>query len=102
MDIFVSPSHREGFGLSLIEANAMGKPVIATSISGYKDIVVEGKNGFFIESKNIDDLAQKMNYVITNKEILLDMRNDCIDLVSNKFNHDNVLKEALIYYSSII
>ncbi len=101
MNIFVSPSYREGFGLSLLEANLMGVPVIASNITGYNEIVIEGKNGFLIPSKNSEILYAKMKEVYSCRDNLNDMKEFTIHNASQKYNHPDVLKEALHYYKNI-
>lgn len=98
INVFVSPSYREGFGLSLLEANLMGKPVIATKITGYTEIVTQGENGFLIPIKNSEELKNKMEWSLLNSEIILKMKDQCINIVKNKYNHVDVLKHALNYY----
>ncbi len=57
----VLPSYyREGVPRSLLEAAAMGKPIITTDNVGCREVVDEGKNGFKCEIKNADCLAEKM------------------------------------------
>lgn len=99
MDVFISPSYREGFGMTLLEANLMGKPVIATEITGYSEIVKEGINGFLIPSKNVLVLKEKMEYALFNQEKLKSMSTDCVNEISSRYNHEEVLKHALDYYS---
>ena len=101
IDIFVSPSYREGFGLSLLEANLMGKPVIATKITGYSEIVEEGVNGFLVPSKDIDSLRDKMEWAYHNSNHLLNMKKGCITKVIENYNHKDVLREALKYYKNL-
>ncbi|MDJ0953329.1 MAG: GNAT family N-acetyltransferase [Acidimicrobiia bacterium] len=48
MDVFVLPSHREGFPRSAMEAAAMGLPVIATDIRGCRDVVAPDENGILV------------------------------------------------------
>lgn len=98
INVFVSPSYREGFGLSLLEANLMGKPVIATKVTGYTEIVTQGENGFLIPIKNSEELKNKMEWSLLNSEIILKMKDQCINIVKNKYNHVDVLKHALNYY----
>ncbi|MGV0939086.1 glycosyltransferase family 4 protein [Empedobacter sp. ULE_I140] len=98
INVFVSPSYREGFGLSLLEANLMGKPVIATKITGYTEIVTQGENGFLIPIKNSEELKNKMEWSLLNSEIILKMKDQCINIVKEKYNHVDVLKYALNYY----
>jgi glycosyltransferase involved in cell wall biosynthesis len=56
----VLPSYREGMSRLLLEAAAMGKPLITTNVPGCRDIVEEGKNGLLCEVRNAEDLAAKM------------------------------------------
>lgn len=60
----ILPSYREGKGMTLIEAGAMGKPLIATDVPGCKDIVKDGYNGFLCEVKNSVSLANTMEKMI--------------------------------------
>ncbi|MDA8226632.1 MAG: glycosyltransferase family 4 protein [Desulfitobacterium hafniense] len=59
-DVFVLPSYREGLPRSIIEAMAMGKPVIATNIRGCREEVFHGENGFLIEKEKSSELYEKM------------------------------------------
>lgn len=99
MDLFVSPSYREGFGLSVLEANLMQIPVLVSKITGYSEIVIEDKNGFFIDSKNENDLYEKMNELLESKNKLIAMKKKCRSEVVVKYDHESVLKHALLYYS---
>ena len=60
MDCFVLPSYREGFGLTVVEAEAMGLPVIVTDIPGPTDAMIEGKTGIVVPKKNTEALYQAM------------------------------------------
>ena len=64
-DCIVLPSYREGTPRTLLEAAAMGKPIITTNVVGCREVVEHGVNGFLCEVKNTQDLALKM------KELLL-------------------------------
>lgn len=101
LDVLVSPSYREGFGLSLLEANLMGKPVIATDITGYNEIVVPGKTGFLIPKKDSKALYERMMEVYNNRAQLIFMKEDCIRLVMKKYDHQIVLQKALNYYKKL-
>ena len=56
MDCYVMPSYREGFGLTVVEAGAMGVPVICTNIPGPTDAIHDGLNGIIIEKKDFKSL----------------------------------------------
>ena len=57
MDVVVLPSHREGLGLTLVEAGAMGKPVVATNIVGCNEAVSDGETGLLVPPRNAQALA---------------------------------------------
>lgn len=99
MDLFVSPSYREGFGLSVLEANLMKVPVLVTSITGYSEIVREGKNGFFVSPKDTLELFNKMKKISQSRDSLWVMKQQCYDEVASKYNHKEVLEKALEYYA---
>lgn len=63
-DVFCLPSHREGFGLVLIEAGAVGLPVVASRIYGITDAVAEGETGLLHEPGNVDDLVRQIETLI--------------------------------------
>jgi len=60
VDCVVLPSYREGMPRSLLEAGAMGLPVIATDVPGCRNIVEHGFNGLLCKAKDSDSLAQSM------------------------------------------
>lgn len=68
-DIFVLPSRRvEGFPMTLVEAMFAGLPIIGSDMGGIPEAIEEGSTGFVIESGNIKQLEEKMNYLINNEE----------------------------------
>ncbi|MDO9528060.1 MAG: glycosyltransferase family 4 protein [Syntrophales bacterium] len=56
-DIFALPSLNEGMGRVLVEAMALGKPIVASDIGGIPDLVVDGENGYLIPVGDVDALA---------------------------------------------
>jgi len=68
-DIFVLPSKREAMPQALIEVMAREKIVIASNNPGAKEIIDNGKNGFLFEIGNSKELAEKIDFVISNKLI---------------------------------
>ncbi len=68
-DVFVLPSLWEGFGLVIIEAMKEGKPVIASSVGGIPEIVINGKTGILVPPSSPDKLAEAMMTLIQNVEL---------------------------------
>lgn len=60
MDTFLLPAHWEGFGNVLIQAAAMGVPIVATEVTGVKDAVSKDFNGLLVENGNHNDLVMAM------------------------------------------
>ena len=56
-DIFVLPSLNEGMGKVLVEAMAMGKPIIASNVGGIPDLVTHGLNGLLVPPADADAMA---------------------------------------------
>lgn len=59
-DCIVLPSYHEGMSNVLLEASAMGRPVITSDIPGCREAVEDGKSGYLCEMKNADMLFEKM------------------------------------------
>jgi len=64
----LQPSSVEGWGITVIEANASGTPVIAANVPGLKDSVKNNITGMLVEPKNVDALADAMIYLIEHEE----------------------------------
>lgn len=77
--IFILPSitsndgGQEGIPVVLMEAQATGLPVISTYHSGIPEVVIDGKSGFLVPEKNVDALAERIEYLIEHPELWPDM-----------------------------
>lgn len=60
MDVYILPSHREGFGSAVVEAEAMSVPVIVTDIPGPTDAMLRDETGIVVEKENINSLYEGM------------------------------------------
>jgi glycosyltransferase involved in cell wall biosynthesis len=59
-DCVVLPSYREGVPRTLMEASAIGRPIVATNVPGCREVVADGVNGVLCEARNVDSLAAKL------------------------------------------
>jgi glycosyltransferase involved in cell wall biosynthesis len=66
--VAVCPSLKEGWGLTNIEANACGTPVVASNVPGLKDSVIEGKTGLLFEYGNVQELSDCMSKILSDTE----------------------------------
>jgi glycosyltransferase involved in cell wall biosynthesis len=72
-DLFCMPSLVEGFGLVYLEALAYGLPVIATPNTGAADIVQDGCEGFIVPIRDVEALAEKLEWAYRNRHVLAEM-----------------------------
>ena len=68
--VFILPSYREGVPMSIMEALAVGRPIITTNVPGCKETVINQYNGFIIEKENVDQMFEKIKWFIENTDEL--------------------------------
>lgn len=68
-DIFVLPSLSEGLPVVILEAMASGLPIIATKVGGVPEILKDKENGFLVDPKNSEQIAEKIIHLISNDNI---------------------------------
>lgn len=68
MDVFVLPSRREGIAISILEASAMKKPVVATNIRGCREAVDNGVTGILVPTRDSKKLAEALLRLLSNSE----------------------------------
>lgn len=67
-DLFAFPSHQEGFPLTLLEAMAVGLPVVASEIDGPLEILTDGRDGRLVPDNDPDRLAEALAELISDRE----------------------------------
>lgn len=67
-DIFFFPTYLEGLSLALLEAIAMGKPVVARNVGGNKELIVDGKTGYLFKNESHKEIANLLIKLLENKE----------------------------------
>jgi len=71
IDFFLFPSLYEGFPLAIIEAMASGLVIIASNISGIKELIIDGKNGFKIDVNDVDGYVEKIEKIFLDSKLKL-------------------------------
>lgn len=62
--VCVSPSEKEGWGLTVIESNATGTPVVATDAPGLRDSVRQGETGFLVKPRSVEGFAERIGQLL--------------------------------------
>lgn len=101
-DVFVLPSYREGFGSVVIEAAACGIPTIAYRIDGVVDAIVENHTGCFVAKGNVEELAQAMERLGSDPEMLSDLGNAARRRAFEDFSSSTISAAWLAFYGSVL
>ena len=84
--VYVLPSYREGTPRTVLEAMAMGRPIITTDAPGCRETVIDGQNGYLVPVKAVNELAAAMERFIVNPERIEQMGKASRQLVEEKFD----------------
>jgi len=101
--IVAFPSYyREGIPKSLIEATAIGKPIVTTNSIGCKEAVIDGYNGFLIPIKDSVVLAERLKQLIEDSQLRKTMGLNSRKLAEKGFSIEVVIKQHLEIYNSLL
>ncbi len=100
-DVFVLPSLSEGFPNVILEAMAAGLPIVATNVGGLAEIIKDGENGYLVEPKNPDQLAQKLLAILQNNDIRTRMSCNNIDK-ARRYSWEIIVNELESVYRTIV
>ena len=75
-DLFVFPSVAEGFGQVLLESLACGLPILSTTHTAAPDLIENGRQGFVVEPRSAEQLAERINWALTHRAELFAMRSE--------------------------
>ncbi|EOX3943186.1 glycosyltransferase family 4 protein [Vibrio alginolyticus] len=93
--IYVLPSYHEGMPRTVLEAMAMGRPILTTDVPGCRETVIDGENGWLVEKANAEQLAEKMIWFIENQDKWHEMGKSSHDMAYEKFDVHKVNAEIL-------
>jgi len=98
--IYVLPSYREGIPRSVLEAMAMGRPVITTDAPGCRETVIAGVNGFLVKPGDAESLATAMEKMIREPRLTAEMGLQSRRIVEEKFDV-NLVNMDIIRYAKL-
>lgn len=101
-DVFVLPSLEQGLGTIMLEAMALGKPVVATRVGGVADFVVDGEHALLIEKENHVVLADKIEFLLDFPEKARRLAVNGQELVRRKFSTERMVAETADLYRRVL
>lgn len=99
-DIYVQPSLWETFGLSVVEAMACRRPVIASDVGGMRDLIEHGVNGLRVEPGNSNLLARSLAWLIERTEDRKRIAERALERAS-RYHYERVAREYEQFYEII-
>ena len=102
MDIFVVPSINESFGVAAVEAMACEIPVIASSVGGLKEVIVDKETGYLVPKKDHKEIAKYLKKLILDKNLRTPLGENGRKRVLENYNWDSNVKYMIKIYEEII
>lgn len=100
-DMFVLPSHREGFPRAAMEAAACGLPVIATDIRGCRQVVEHGVNGLLVPLRDVPELVMAITKLGDDHELRRDMGAAAVEKARAEFDERDVVQTVIDAYRDV-
>ena len=101
-DIFCSPATgRESFGIVLLEAMAVGKPIVASNIEGYASVVTHGEDGLLVPPKDSRALAQALVSLMKAKTLRQKM-GDRGRRTAREYEWGHIAQRVIDYYIKVL
>ena len=97
-DVFVLPTYREGFGSSVIEASALGLPVICSDAYGVMDAMVDEVTGLRCKVGDVDSLYHAMSSLAEDKQLQTQLGDKGRERVLKEFDGSRVTENWVDYY----
>jgi colanic acid/amylovoran biosynthesis glycosyltransferase len=101
-DIFVLPSLEEAFGMVLLEAQAVGLPVVATDVGGIPEAIDRGESGFLVPSRSTAEIESELYSLIQNASNWEKIGKKGREYVTENFDVDPVNDELVTHYESLL
>ncbi|MEM1661139.1 MAG: glycosyltransferase family 4 protein [Candidatus Bathyarchaeia archaeon] len=101
-DVYLFPSLLEGFGLSVAEALASGKPVIGFDIPPINELVENQKEGILVPVGDVKALAEAVKSLLFNESLLAEMSYNARKKALEKFSWDRIVAEHLKIYERVL
>jgi glycosyltransferase involved in cell wall biosynthesis len=101
-DLFVHPSYGEPFGLSIVEAMAMRKPVIACHTGGVPEIITHGSDGWLVEERSEEAVATAMTTLLGDAELRRTMGARARETVKGRFTPRRQCAAVIERYATLV
>jgi glycosyltransferase involved in cell wall biosynthesis len=102
LDIVALTSLNEGTPVSIIEAMASGRPVVATEVGGVGDLITHGHDGFLVKSNDVEGFSDRLSELISSKEMRSEFGRSGRERVRYKYSKERLVKDMEALYEECI
>jgi glycosyltransferase involved in cell wall biosynthesis len=102
LDVFVLSSYREGHPMSLLEAMAMGCPVVATDIAGVGDTVADGVDGRLVAAGDVEAMAQAVTALINDSDAARRLGRNARKKIGREYTVDRMVRRTAMLYEELL
>jgi len=96
------PSYREGLAKGLIEAASCGRALVASDIPGCREVVMQGVNGFLVPIRKIIPLAEAIEKIILDKQLMAKMGKESRKIAEREFSVEKINRGTIFEYNKLI
>jgi len=100
-NIFIIPSIEEGQPKAVLEALASGKPIVATSVPGLKELIIGGENGILVPLNDSDALADAVKAILSSRTLSERLSENAREYALNHFSREAILAEEARLYDDL-
>lgn len=100
-DLFILPSNYEGLPMTIIEAMAFGKPVVASNVGGISEIVVNDENGYTVEN-SADAFCEKICYILESDDVYTHFSLKALTKYQERLKVDKMVEGYLRIYNKML
>lgn len=100
-DIYIHAAKSDNFPTTIIESLSCGTPVIATNVGGIKEQIIENKNGFLVQPKDINLMAEKILYILDREEILNSFSDSAYQSAKKDFSVETMIENYKVFYGEV-
>lgn len=100
-DIVVAPSMAEAFGLIVLEAYSCSKPVIAFNVTAFNENIDDNETGCLVKPYDVNELAQKIKYLVQNKNIAISLGIKGKKLLNDKFSLGKSISATIDFFRNV-
>ena len=102
IDVVVSASKSEAFGLAIVEAMAAGVPVVATATAGACEIIRDNQTGYLVPISDVTKMASAISHVLKNSAERQHISEGALEMVTGRFSLERMVSDTEVVYCEAV